>query len=165
MCMGGCMWTRTVTESAESQRESAEIIADAATALIGMGFSITTRTPAHLEARGPGWNSTKQPAMRAASRVDLDLEQGRVKMRAELGGLAWMQRFTVLLPLGLIVVCAALIPTGILQNRVGGVTRPSTYADLAVVGAFMIPMSIALRWYVTRLALRGVAGFVRSIAA
>lgn len=158
------MSRKTVLESAESKREPAAIIADAATTLMAVGFVLTARTSTHLEASGPGWTSSKQSPLRAASRVELDVVDGLVRLRAELGGLAAMQRFTTLFPLGMLALFAALIWAGLMHNRTGGVTTPSTYMDLLPMVAVMIPLSALLTWKVRRSARGGLRQFVISLA-
>lgn len=69
------------------------VLAVASASLIAAGFEITDRDAAGLKAQGPGWTSTNQPGIRAASALTVRVQDGELSVDATLGGLATMVRF------------------------------------------------------------------------
>lgn len=96
--------TRAVSLDAPLQGAPGSLLEQAATTLMAMGFEIEARAPDVLVARGPGWSSTRQPALLGASRLALTVGAERLRLEAELGGLAGLRRFVLLFPGGLATV-------------------------------------------------------------
>jgi hypothetical protein len=92
---------------------------DAATAeLIAAGLQIVESGPSLLRARSWGMWSTREPALRCASEIDIAVEGGRLQLRAALGGYR--------VPLGIHVLMALALPAGlfVLYRVAGGARLP-----------------------------------------
>ena len=73
----------------------------ARTTLLALGFEILSETETELCARGPGMNSSREPALVGASELELRVTPSHVDARATLGGVATMKAFLYLFPPGL----------------------------------------------------------------
>jgi hypothetical protein len=73
----------------------------AESALTGVGFRFTDRTPRSVEMVGPGMNGTRQSALVGASRIRVLSNRGELAVEADLGGVRRMSRFVTLFPIGL----------------------------------------------------------------
>src|SRR5687767_13792892 len=91
------MWAEPVRESVPTARLPHLVVESAAQWLLQQDFAVVEQSDARLVAVGPGWNSTKQSALRAASLLTVDVRDGEVVVHAELGALERMQAFVVLL--------------------------------------------------------------------
>ena len=69
--------------------------------LLPLGFEIESQGSSHLTVKGPGMNSTRQNALQGVSRAEFTADRGSLRVRAELGGVERMQRFLVMLLLGM----------------------------------------------------------------
>ena len=69
--------------------------------LLPLGFEIESQGSSYLTVKGPGMNSTRQNALQGVSRAEFTTERGSLRVHAELGGVERMQRFLVLLLLGM----------------------------------------------------------------
>lgn len=67
--------------------------------LTNNGFTIVTRNESTACLTGPGLNSTRQNPLLGASKIQLVLQEDRICLDAELGGVDSMQRFLVRFPL------------------------------------------------------------------
>ena len=72
-------------------------------ALTAIGFRLTERTADSLELVGPGMNSTKQNPLVGASRIHVRGGSGKLDLDADLGGVAWLSRFVLVFPMGLVL--------------------------------------------------------------
>lgn len=63
------------------------------------GFAIVHRDAKSADLTGPGLNSTRQNPLLGASKIHLELQDQRLLLNAELGGVDSMARFLMLMPL------------------------------------------------------------------
>ena len=68
---------------------------------LGHGFEVVRATDQTLEVRGPGMSSNKQPPLHGVSEATVEVRGSHATIRARLGGVATMKRFTALFPAGL----------------------------------------------------------------
>jgi len=68
--------------------------------LLPLGFEIESQGSSHLTVKSPGMNSTRQNPLQGISYADFTIEHSSLQVRAELGGVDRLQRFLVLLLLG-----------------------------------------------------------------
>lgn len=87
------------SNSVECTGDAQQILAAVSTVLITNGFSVVKQEHRQIEFAGPGMNSTKQNPLVGASEVIVHVDQGRLTVVAELGGVAKMQRFLIRFPL------------------------------------------------------------------
>jgi hypothetical protein len=69
--------------------------------LANNGFVIVERSNDSVIAIGPGLKSTRQNPLLGATRIQIDLDDNQVVLNAELGGVAYMQKFVMLFPFAL----------------------------------------------------------------
>ncbi len=69
--------------------------------LLPLGFEIESQGSSHLTVKSPGMNSTRQNPLQGISYADFTIEHSSLQVRAELGGVDRLQRFLVLLLLGM----------------------------------------------------------------
>lgn len=88
--------------SAEPQR----VLDVARATLAAAGFRVGPVAGGLLTAEGPGMTSTKQAPLRFASRIRLEVGEGRLALEAELGGLRTIMLFVWIFPplLGLLLL-------------------------------------------------------------
>lgn len=68
--------------------------------LLPLGFQIETKGSSRLTAAGPGFGSTRQGALLGVSRAEFTADRSSLRVRAELGGVDRMQRFLIILLVG-----------------------------------------------------------------
>ncbi|MBM3137069.1 MAG: hypothetical protein FJZ98_02655 [Chloroflexi bacterium] len=73
----------------------------ALTTLLPLGFQVLSEGSSQLVVNGPGFTSTRQNALLGISRAEFTAERSSLKVRAELGGVDRMQRFLIILLVGL----------------------------------------------------------------
>ncbi len=73
------------------------------TVLTAVGFRLTDRAVDSREWVGPGMNSTRENALRGASRVRVSDAGGERAVVADLGGVAWLSRLITVLPIGIVL--------------------------------------------------------------
>lgn len=92
--------------------------------LTQLGFRLEKQTPDSREFVGPGMSSSRQSPLLGASRILVRIEGRDVRVQAELGGVAKMKRFLVMLIGGLCVGLGALFgglgAAGLMKSRNGG---------------------------------------------
>ena len=69
--------------------------------LLPLGFLVVSEGSSQLIVTGPGFNSTRQNALLGISRAEFTAERSSLKVLAELGGVDRMQRFLIILLVGL----------------------------------------------------------------
>ncbi len=65
---------------------------------VQVGFKAESRGEHDFEVRGPGMHSTKQNALVGVSYARAEVAGNTLRVRADLGGVRFMQRFVVLFP-------------------------------------------------------------------
>jgi hypothetical protein len=102
-------YSNSVAFNGDPQR----LLAAASTILMTNGFAVIQQEGNRIEFVGPGLNSTKQNAILGASKVIVCVENGRLAVEADYGGVdslrRFMIRFPLLLGLGLGSVFAAIL--------------------------------------------------------
>lgn len=74
----------------------------AMSSLTSLGFRIVSSDDSSLELTGPGMNSTRQSPLVGASHIWISRTyDGRLSLRAELGGVETMARFVTIFPVAL----------------------------------------------------------------
>jgi Flp pilus assembly protein TadB len=79
-------------------KDPQDALAFARSILAQTGFRIVSLENRCLEALGPGLQSTRQNALRGASRVRILIYDETIHLSAELGGVIWMRNFLYLFP-------------------------------------------------------------------
>ena len=124
-------------------RES-DILNKAADLLIACGFNLTSHDKNEVTLQGPGMRSTNQNPILGATEITLRQShtmRGKVAVDADLGGVRWMRRFMIVLPLSLFIGISTLlvIVMAVVFAFVPKVNFPIESAlILAVTGALMM---------------------------
>lgn len=74
------------SNSAHFSGDSQRLLAAASTILMTNGFEVVRQDRQQIEFVGPGLNSTRQNPLLGASRVVVRVQDGRLSVDAELGG-------------------------------------------------------------------------------
>lgn len=97
------------TASAPFTGEADKALRLAESSLASVGFQLTARTKASLEAVGPGMNNSRESALVGASHIVINHGRGELTLDAELGGAERLGRFARLFPLGLVAALAVVL--------------------------------------------------------
>jgi hypothetical protein len=84
--------------------------------LTAVGFTRVVVTGSTLTASSPGMTNNKQPPLRGATEIQIEIYGGHARLRAELGGVRFMRNFLYIFPPGLALgLCAvfAIFSAGI----------------------------------------------------
>lgn len=92
---------RIVEDQVPFSGDAARAFDTARQTLLPLGFRVESEGATRLVVSGPGMNSTRQNALLGVSRAEFNAERGSLRVRAELGGVDRLQRFLILLMLGL----------------------------------------------------------------
>jgi len=92
---------QTYEEKVDFFGDASRAIDTALRTLLPLGFEIESQGSSYLTVKGSGMNSTRQNALQGVSRAEFTADRGSLRVRAELGGVDRMQRFLVLLLLGM----------------------------------------------------------------
>lgn len=105
-----------------------ELLRSFVMALTQVGFRLESQSPNSRELTGPGMMSSRQSPLLGASRIQVRVESGQVWVTAELGGVARMKRFLIILIgglcLGMAVLFGGLAAFGLLRSRNGAPFQP-----------------------------------------
>lgn len=137
-----------------------QVLELATTTLTGHGFRLGHRDNILIEFLGPGMQSTRQPPILGATRIVLQKTPEALRLDADLGGVAFMQRFLTFFPPGLglsllIVFYFVFPPPVFLVAAIAAVAATAPWA-------FIAPMMS--RWIKGR-TITALADFLHNIAS
>ena len=69
--------------------------------LSAQGFRIDLPNPTKLVATGPGMHSNQEDPIRGMTQAEIWVDEGRIRLAGELGGVARMKRFLYIFPFAL----------------------------------------------------------------
>lgn len=131
----------------------------ARTALFGSGFELVRQDEGKLSMRGEGMQSTKQNALCGATEVDIEVGGSTIHLKAALGGVAFMKRFVLLFPPGLILFLFGVF-------WLSGLTGSgSTNFTLLLCGAPWLVLGPLMARMIERRTRRALDSLLRSMAA
>ena len=76
-------------------------ISTALQTLLPLGFEIESQGSSHLIVSSHNYRSTKQDPLLGISRAEFSIKRFSLEVKAELGGVAWMRNFLLMLFIGL----------------------------------------------------------------
>jgi hypothetical protein len=138
----------TFTTSALATASTNDALHAALTVLTNNGFAIVDRDANSAHLTGPGLNSTKQNPLLGASSIHLEIQDKKLCLDAELGGVESMRRFLMRFPfmLGLGLGLLFGVVGGLVFGQQFGVGFGVPWAQgftwmLLAIGAAMLPVA------------------------
>ncbi len=123
-------------------------------ALLALGFDLRTESSSELHAKGPGMQSTQQPALLGVSAIRFVVASSSIRAEAVLGGVSRMMTFIYLFPPGLAAVLAASFALAGMQHWWVALLTAAPWVLIAPLLASVVK----------RRTMRAVEALVRSMA-